>query len=64
MRIIKQGILPERDFICKICGCEFVANLTEYKSAKLYWQPSCTLFEIDCPCCGNQILDQEETKND
>jgi hypothetical protein len=29
MQILKHGELKERKFTCKICGCEFIAGISE-----------------------------------
>lgn len=31
MKIIKHGDLKERRFKCEFCGCEFIADCSEYK---------------------------------
>ena len=59
MKIIKPGNVPERTFICDTCGCEFIANASEYTrnyvydkiSGRTLWET----FECDCPYCGNQV---------
>lgn len=57
MKILKHGNLSLRKFICKNCGCEFVADNTEY------WQAECNgkvLWWIaECPECDNRTTDSE-----
>jgi transcription elongation factor Elf1 len=31
MKIIKEGSLQARKFNCQFCGCEFIANIGEYR---------------------------------
>lgn len=60
MKIIRPGNVPERNFTCDVCGCEFIANFSEYTHNHIYdklggrtlWD----VFECDCPCCGNRII--------
>lgn len=60
MRIIKEGKVPEHEFVCKICGCEFIASFSEYTHECIYdrfnkrvlWET----FESQCPCCGNKVI--------
>ena len=33
MVIVKHGNLKEEDFTCERCGCEFIADMTEYKES-------------------------------
>lgn len=46
MQIIKHGNLKSRYFICKSCGCEFIADKGEYKTAT-----SDDNFFVCCPEC-------------
>lgn len=46
MHIIKHGNLEPRYFVCRYCGCEFVADKSEYKVAA-----SGDNFFVDCPEC-------------
>ena len=46
MQIIKHGNLKPRHFVCKYCGCEFVADMREYKTAA-----NGDNFFVDCPEC-------------
>ena len=48
MRILKHGENKLRKFICKHCGCEFVADMREY------WRRDycgVVYYECDCPEC-------------
>jgi DNA-directed RNA polymerase subunit RPC12/RpoP len=64
MKILKHGNLKPRKFICKDCGCEFIADVTEYTQyacnrTVLWWY-------IDCPECGGRVNDSvpwEEQEN-
>ena len=47
MKILKHGNLMPRYFICKRCGCKFVANIGEYTAAV-----SGDNFFVCCPDCG------------
>ena len=51
MEILKHGDLKERRFTCKTCGCEFVANMKEYRSSILY---TLTYFTVKCPYCDKE----------
>lgn len=57
MKILKDGNLKERKFICDICGCEFIANSTEYYATnaghQILWYVS------TCPCCHNDTYSSE-----
>ena len=59
MKIIKQGKVPERTFICEACGCEFIANFSEYTHERIYYKfiqrTLWEIFESQCPCCGNTV---------
>ena len=52
MKIIKHGDLKPRKFICRYCGCEFVANAREYNTSE-HW-----IF-MYCPDCDTQVFDSE-----
>lgn len=54
MKILKHGELKPRKFICKDCGCEFVANISEYS---LY--PNTAWYYSDCPECDVRTFDSE-----
>lgn len=46
MKILKHGDLKPRHFTCDRCGCEFVADLSEY------WACSADTILVSCPECG------------
>lgn len=54
MRIIKEGKIEKttKMFVCKSCGCQFIADGHEYKLI-------CSSFMCKCPCC-NQLVTTEE----
>lgn len=62
MRIIKHGNMKPRIFTCGTCGCEFVAEVNEYRTVSLYGN---TLYheahcpECDCSTCTSNILEEE-----
>jgi hypothetical protein len=58
VKILKHGNLKPRKFICKDCGCEFVANISEYSS----YPNSATGFWLysDCPECEARTFDSEQ----
>lgn len=49
MKILKHGNRKPRKFTCPNCGCEFVADTTEY------WVMECNgivvFYKADCPEC-------------
>lgn len=56
MKIIKHGnyeaLTKPKHFNCKRCGCEFEADITEYKSASQIAQVHDGIVaECVCPCC-------------
>ena len=59
MKILKPGNVPEHEFTCDVCGCEFIANFSEYTHERIYDKiQRRTLFETftsECPCCGNAV---------
>lgn len=58
MKIIKQGCVPEYDFTCKTCGCEFIARYDEcecYEMKNVYETRIYKILKIQCPCCGDEI---------
>ena len=61
MKILKHGNLMPRKFICRDCGCEFVANISEYG---LY--PGSAWRYSACPECEARTFDSEpwEEQND
>lgn len=48
MKILKHGELKERKFTCKKCGCEFIADMSEYCFGIT------DDYMVDCPDC-NQL---------
>ena len=46
MQILKHGSMMPRKFICKFCGCIFVADRSEYSTAA-----SGDNFYVTCPDC-------------
>ena len=51
MRIIKNGVLTFKKFTCGICGCEFVADVSEYITVTN--SGNATGYEARCPTCDN-----------
>ena len=69
MRILKSGIIPEYNFQCHICGCEFIALRTECKIHEFALWPETKIHKsayIDCPDCHTELVCDitEEQKND
>lgn len=57
MKILKHGDLQPRKFTCTKCGCEFVADMTEYnKTTYTYCIGNYEEFEIYCPICEHRII--------
>ena len=57
MKILKHGDLQPRKFTCTKCGCEFVADMTEYgKCSDIHpvYGPY-TAYHIYCPECRHEI---------
>lgn len=52
MEIIKHGDLKPVLFECHICGCEFIAELNEYKEGYLSSEKHLT---VNCPDCNNLV---------
>lgn len=57
MRIIKMGRIPDDEirFLCKHCGCDFIAEKGEYRKEysqkeDRYW------YTTTCACCGRWII--------
>jgi hypothetical protein len=48
MKILKHGKLKERKFTCKICGCEFIADISEYRFSLA------DDFMVCCPDCKKE----------
>lgn len=51
MRILKHGTLQSRKFVCKVCGCEFVADACEYSVETM--SGFVIGYGADCPCCDH-----------
>ena len=64
MKILKYGSLKPRKFICMNCGCEFVADTTEYSMTAA--QGIVLWYRTECPECGNWTEKSEpwEEKDD
>jgi rubredoxin len=64
MKILKHGNLKERKFVCRVCGCEFVATNGEYDvtmaGGQILWHSSY------CPDCGceSSMSEPWEEKDD
>lgn len=57
MNILKQGDPKPLKFICKYCGCEFVAEVREYNTYTNNGVVSyCYTY---CPNCDTEIVDSE-----
>lgn len=56
MYIIKPGNFEEiysaKEFVCKYCGCEFVAHRGDYHVEDIYNK---TTYCVECPCCGDEV---------
>lgn len=50
MKILKHGNMMRRRFTCKYCGCEFVADRSEYNIAV-----SGDNFFVTCPDCNGKF---------
>lgn len=57
MEIIKHGKKKPRKFTCFNCGCEFVADTTEYWTAR--FENSVMFWKSDCPECGDRTEKSE-----
>ena len=65
MKIIKPGdpekTLCHKNFTCLKCGCEFIADSTEYEHAGM--QYNIQYYRCKCPCCGTLIyMDEHSTR--
>lgn len=49
MKIIKHGNMKPRSFTCDRCGCEFVAEVNEYRTVSACGSVLC--HEARCPEC-------------
>ena len=52
MVIVKHGNLKEEDFTCERCGCEFLADMTEYKESYSNHE---MYYIIKCPDCNTVV---------
>ena len=60
MKILKHGDLKPRKFTCTKCGCEFVADITEYnKTTYTFSHGGWDEFEIDCPICKHKNIKKD-----
>ena len=61
MEIIKPGDLSrlehKRAFKCPFCGCEFIANKSEYRTYDTHCNHSYCVCE--CPTCHNKVFAEE-----
>lgn len=57
MEILKRGKLERRKFTCWHCGCEFVANPSEYSST--YCNGVALWHDSNCPECGRNTSNNE-----
>ena len=57
MKILKHGKFKSRKFICGGCGCEFVAEVTEYSVYEVCG--ATTWYSINCPECNNEVSKSE-----
>lgn len=58
MIIFKQGIIPEYNFTCHVCGCEFAAYRTECEITEVVKWPETKIREVayvDCPYCHTKL---------
>lgn len=64
VKILKHGNMKQRKFVCKYCGCEFVAGVREYNT---YTNNGVVVYcYADCPECDTETIDSElwEEQND
>lgn len=57
MKILKHGFLNARKFACAVCGCEFVADASEYTTTFLNKSPH--WYTADCPDCFHSTSTSE-----
>jgi len=64
MKILKHGNMKPRKFTCLNCGCEFVADTTEYNMTTA--QGIVLWYRTECPECCNWTEKSEpwEEKDD
>jgi len=53
MRIIKEGVVPEVEYVftCGYCGCEFAVTSYELRNENPYINKN----SYKCPTCGTQV---------
>lgn len=64
MEIIKFGnrdkAKPKKRFVCSNCGCEFIADNTEYQSAsQIEFFHDGIRRKCKCPCCQKMVYAHE-----
>lgn len=57
MKILKHGGLKSRKFICWYCGCEFVADVSEYTTKMVCGEP--IWHSAHCPECDMETTNSE-----
>lgn len=58
MKIIKQGNIPEYNFTCRMCGCEFIAGFNEcecYQIKSYDYDLIYLTLTVECPCCNAKV---------
>ncbi len=53
-----QRVNPLMYFMCRRCGCEFVANALECHEEQDQYNES--IYMYDCPCCKNRVFSARE----
>ena len=61
MVIVKHGNLKEEDFTCERCGCEFLADMTEYRESYSNHEK---YYIIQCPDCNTGVYKLVEVMHD
>lgn len=61
MQILKHGNSNPRKFICVNCGCEFVAQVSEYWRTEMF---GIIDYECDCPECNYTSKTSEKWEED
>lgn len=64
MKIIKEGALKPRHFMCYTCGCEFIADPGEYTVTAVCVNATDTIrfFNAECPMCGMTVGNSKEVE--
>lgn len=57
MKILKHGKQMPRKFVCKLCGCEFVAEQNEYET--MISGGNIIGYSIYCPDCNVEVCGSE-----